>query len=89
MNPPPCQDREKIQPHLLSIISSFFFILLETESPEAKRKSPEKYPRGFGFASVLSVCFNVKTLQKDLDNMSRELRLLDNAIQSLNWSTEL
>lgn len=32
---------------------------------------------------------NVKSLQKDLDNMSRELRLLDNAIQSLNWSTEL
>ena len=32
---------------------------------------------------------NVKSLQKDLDNMSRELRLLDNAIQSLNWSTDL
>ena len=32
---------------------------------------------------------NVKALQKDLDNMSRELRLLDNTIQSLNWSTEL
>ncbi len=32
---------------------------------------------------------NVKALQKDLDNMSRELRLLDNAIQSINWSTEL
>lgn len=32
---------------------------------------------------------NVKTLQKELDNMSRELRLLDNAIQALNWSTEL
>ena len=32
---------------------------------------------------------NVKSLHKDLDNMSRELRLLDNAIQSLNWSTDL
>ncbi len=32
---------------------------------------------------------NVKTLQRDLDNMSRELRLLDNAIQSVNWSTDL
>lgn len=32
---------------------------------------------------------NVKALQKDLDNMSRELRLLDNAIQALNWSTDL
>ncbi len=32
---------------------------------------------------------NVKALQKDLDNMSRELRLLDNAIQAINWSTEL
>lgn len=32
---------------------------------------------------------NVKSLQKELDNMSRELRLLDNTIQALNWSTEL
>jgi len=32
---------------------------------------------------------NVKALQKELDNMSRELRLLDNTIQSINWSTEL
>ncbi len=32
---------------------------------------------------------NVKALQKDLDNMSRELRLLDNAIQAINWGTDL
>ena len=32
---------------------------------------------------------NVKSLQKELDTLSRELRLLDNAIQSLNWSTNL
>ena len=32
---------------------------------------------------------NVKALQKELDNLSRELRLLDNTIQSLNWSTDL
>ena len=32
---------------------------------------------------------NVKALQKELDNLSRELRLLDNAIQAINWSTEL
>ncbi|MBQ4578568.1 MAG: DIP1984 family protein [Clostridia bacterium] len=32
---------------------------------------------------------NVKSLQKELDNLSRELRLLDNTIQSLNWSTNL
>ena len=32
---------------------------------------------------------NVKSLQKELDNLSRELRLLDNTIQSLNWSTDL
>jgi len=32
---------------------------------------------------------NVKALQKELDNMSRELRLLDNTIQSINWSTDL
>ena len=32
---------------------------------------------------------NVKALQKELDNLSRELRLLDNTIQSINWSTEL
>ena len=32
---------------------------------------------------------NVKTMQKELDTLSRELRLLDNTIQSLNWSTDL
>ena len=32
---------------------------------------------------------NVKQLQKELDNLSRELRLLDNTIQSINWSTDL
>ena len=32
---------------------------------------------------------NVKELQKELDDLSRELRLLDNTIQSINWSTEL
>ena len=32
---------------------------------------------------------NVKALQKELDNLSRELRLLDNTIQSINWSTDL
>ena len=34
-------------------------------------------------------CIREETLQKELDNMSRELRLLDNTIQSINWSTDL
>jgi hypothetical protein len=32
---------------------------------------------------------DVKKLQKQIDDMSKELRLTDNTIQSLNWSTEL
>ena len=32
---------------------------------------------------------NVKTLQKEVDELSRDLRVLDNAIQSTNWQTEL
>lgn len=32
---------------------------------------------------------DVKKLQKQIDDMSKELRLTDNRIQSLNWSTEL
>ena len=32
---------------------------------------------------------DVKALQKQLDAMSREYRETDNAIQALNWSTEL
>lgn len=32
---------------------------------------------------------DVKKLQKQIDEMSKELRLTDNRIQSLNWSTEL
>jgi len=32
---------------------------------------------------------DVKKLQKQIDDMSKELRQLDNKIQSLNWTTEL
>lgn len=32
---------------------------------------------------------DVKKLQKQIDDMSKELRLTDNKIQALNWSTEL
>jgi len=32
---------------------------------------------------------DVKKLQKQIDDMSKELRITDNTIQSLNWSTEL
>ena len=32
---------------------------------------------------------NVKTLQKEVDELSRDLRVLDNAIQSTNWQPEL
>jgi len=32
---------------------------------------------------------DVQTLQKQVDALSRELRLLDNQIQSTNWTTEL
>ncbi len=32
---------------------------------------------------------NVRYLQKKLDEMSKQLRLIDNRIQSLNWTTEL
>ena len=32
---------------------------------------------------------NVRELQKQADNLAKELRLLDNAIQAANWNTEL
>ncbi len=32
---------------------------------------------------------SVQELQKQIDGMSRDLRLLDNAIQAANWATEL
>ena len=32
---------------------------------------------------------NVKDLQKQVDQMAKELRLLDNSIQETNWNTEL
>lgn len=32
---------------------------------------------------------NVKELQKQADEMAKELRLLDNAIQAANWTTDL
>ena len=33
--------------------------------------------------------FDVSAMQKEIDKMSKQYRLLDNAIQSLNWTTEL
>lgn len=32
---------------------------------------------------------NVRAIQKSIDTMAKELRLLDNQIQELNWKTEL
>ncbi|NLT08839.1 MAG: DIP1984 family protein [Ruminococcus sp.] len=32
---------------------------------------------------------DVRKMQTKIDNMSKELRIVDNTIQSLNWSTEL
>lgn len=32
---------------------------------------------------------NVRELQKQVDEMAKQLRLLDNSIQAANWSTEL
>ena len=32
---------------------------------------------------------NVEKLQKEIEGLSKELRLIDNTIQQLNWSTEL
>ena len=32
---------------------------------------------------------NVKELQKQVDTMAKDLRLLDNSIQAANWATEL
>ena len=32
---------------------------------------------------------NVRELQKQVDELAKELRLLDNAIQAANWATEL
>ncbi len=32
---------------------------------------------------------NVQDLQKQIDGMARDLRLLDNSIQAANWTTEL
>ena len=32
---------------------------------------------------------NVRELQKQVDQMAKELRVLDNSIQAANWATEL
>lgn len=32
---------------------------------------------------------NVRELQKRVDELARELRLLDNTIQAANWATQL
>ena len=40
-------------------------------------------------AEIIDLKKKCDALQKELDNMSRELRLLDNSIQAANWQTEL
>ena len=32
---------------------------------------------------------NVKDIQKEADNIAKQVRLLDNLLQSANWTTEL
>ena len=45
--------------------------------------------RGLRSEIKLLSAVNVRELQKKVDQMAKELRLLDNSIQAANWSTEL
>lgn len=46
-------------------------------------------PRGLKTEIVMLSTIDVRTLRKKLDMDAKELRLLDNKIQSINWTTEL
>ena len=45
--------------------------------------------RGMRSEIKLLSAVNVRELQKQVDQMAKELRLLDNSIQAANWATEL
>ena len=45
--------------------------------------------RGMRSEIKLLSAVNVRELQKQVDQMAKELRLLDNTIQAANWATEL
>ena len=45
--------------------------------------------RGMRSEIKLLSTVNVRELQKQVDNMAKELRLLDNSIQAANWATDL
>lgn len=45
--------------------------------------------RGMRSEIAMLSTVNVRELQKKLDEMSKQLRQLDNKIQSINWTTEL
>lgn len=45
--------------------------------------------RGLRTEIVMLSTVNVRDLRQRLDELSRELRQLDNTIQSINWTTEL
>lgn len=46
-------------------------------------------PRGLRTEIRIVSTVKVSQMQKQADDMSRDLRLLEETIQSLNWTTEL
>ncbi len=65
----------------LKVKISVYKDLVESASQTARRARMSEI-------KILSTV-DVRKLQKQIDDMSKELRVTDNTIQSLNWSTEL
>lgn len=66
---------------VLSLKTSILRVFLQEASEKVERYSNKEI-------RILSTV-NVQELQKQVDHMSQELRLLDVKIQSLNWSVDL
>ena len=59
------------------------------EGIEEPAGSSDVVPRGLRTEIRIVSTVKVSQMQKQVDDMSRDLRLLEETIQSLNWTTEL
>ena len=53
------------------------------------RAASQKWMRGRGSEIVVKSTVSVSELQKQVDDISKQLRELDTRIQGINWNTDL
>ena len=73
----------------LHLPQTAFDILMFLANNPGYQTASDVVPRGLRTEIRIVSTVKVSQMQKQVDDMSRDLRLLEETIQSLNWTTEL